>query len=637
MTYLKKLLLLIAMLTCGAANAATHISLQSDDGDWIGGGQDHELSNDFDVSLSKNEISIQHPSGFNFLFVPPNDRDLEKGAYLLAERSPFRGPLNPGMDVGSTGKGCNNLNGEFYIYEMDYENGAQVLAMDFVQYCDSATDKLSGSIRIGSDIANPYPLPLPVVSTEASSILEGQSILLSGSKSLSKSSEIGSFYWEQVNGSTLSITSAMNQTTLVTVPDSVALGGEAFVLRLTVTDLLGQSDFADYNFNVKSKSDPQTYFSMISEAGDYIGSGQDWSYDLSSSTIVAESNADNGVSISITGSESWSADFVAPDDAQLAVGAFDYAERYPFQGAGVAGLNISGNGRGCNNSYGSFDITNLTWENNQPKAFKATFQQHCEQITAPLLTGEIAVNALHASVPVANAGLDIVVNERDVVSLNGSDSYDNLGSLASYEWRTAEALTISNSEQSRANFIAPPLEDMVTSSTFQVSLLVVDDEGFKAMDTVNVTVNARNNSPVAVNDHYTISLNQSVALSPLMNDADSDGVIQADSIIITQQPVYGTAIVDSLGNVNYTHTGSFFGEDSFAYTMKDNDGAVSNVSLVNISIEEAVVVTGDTSSNTSGDTSGNSSSSNGGGGGLSLWLILLFSGLLGFRQITIKN
>lgn len=477
------------MFAVGFAHAESYISLKSDQGEYIGSGQDHELTGDFSVSIGESQVSINHSSGFNFLFIPPNDRYLERGAYLSAEREPFRGPLNPGMSVSSSGRGCNSIAGEFYIYELDYSGDTQILAMDFIQYCDSNSLKLTGSIRINSDIQTPYPVPFPIISSNSSSVLEGNSFVITGEKSVSKASEIERYYWEQVSGPEINIVSIVNESTEVEVLNGVELGGEEIVLKLTVNDNLGQSKSVVHSINAKSKSDPRTYFTMDSEVGDYIGAGQDWFYDLSTSLITMSKNYDNGVSVSISGSEHWSADFSAPDEVQLQVGEYDYAERSPFQVAGAAALTISGDGRKCNKNYGRFNVAKLVWENDQPKAFKASFEQHCEGTSTPLLSGEVAVNAVHDSVPDANAGVDIETNEHEVVNLNGSDSFDPLGTIVIYKWSTSdETVTIENSDESRSYFTAPSLPDKAESKDVLVSLLVTDDEGYKATDIVNVRV-----------------------------------------------------------------------------------------------------------------------------------------------------
>lgn len=603
------------------AQAASFISLSSEPGDWIGSGQNHELSGEFNPSISKREISLRHDSGFKFQFVAPNNSVLEQGAYLSAERAAFRGPLNPGIAVGARGKGCNTISGEFYIYELDYSQAEPVLALDFTQYCDSRSAKLTGSIRLNSDIQAPYHLPLAVIDSSATHMPEGSSFTVSGAKTLSYTSAIASYSWQQTSGPEVTILNPANVTSDILTPTDIKLGGEQITLTLTVMDMLGQSASAEQVIRLTSKSDPQTYFSMTSEAGDYIGAGRDWFYDTSSSTISASKNHDNGVSLNIRGSETWSADFAAPDDSQLEQGEYDNAERFPFQDPGIAGLSISGDGRGCNRNFGSFEVTKLVWLNDQPEQFKANFKQHCENAGAPLLTGEIAYNAVHESVPQADAGNDIEVYEHQTVNLDGSASQDRLGTLVGYLWSTTtQGVTINNLDESRANFRAPSVPNRMASLTMEVALLVTDDEGYKAIDYVNVTVLANNRPPVTNDDTYELKIGATKLFTPLSNDTDADGELALDTITLTRPPAFGDIIINAQGMIEYQHTGSEAVEDSFSYTVNDNDGATSNPATVTVRVKaQAEPPKSDTI---------NTTESQSGGGAISYELIvLMLSGL----------
>jgi hypothetical protein len=72
----------------------------------------------------------------------------------------------------------------------------------------------------------------------------------------------------------------------------------------------------------------------------------------------------------------------------LAVGRYDNAMRHPFESAGHPGLDISGNGRGCNMETGWFEIESISGgpANTGFTELTATFEQHCEGGT-PALRG----------------------------------------------------------------------------------------------------------------------------------------------------------------------------------------------------------------------------------------------------------
>jgi len=84
----------------------------------------------------------------------------------------------------------------------------------------------------------------------------------------------------------------------------------------------------------------------------------------------------------------WDATFAAPSGAgPLAVQVYPTAERYPFQPPGAAGLDVTGDGRGCNQSSGRFQVHRLTVDAGQVTEFLATFEQLCEKSPTNVLRG----------------------------------------------------------------------------------------------------------------------------------------------------------------------------------------------------------------------------------------------------------
>jgi hypothetical protein len=88
----------------------------------------------------------------------------------------------------------------------------------------------------------------------------------------------------------------------------------------------------------------------------------------------------------------YSFEFAAPGDGQLQVGEYPGAERLPFQAKGSPGLTVSGNGRGCNTSYGRFQIKDVGFSpTGKIDRLWALYEQHCETEEAPVLFGEVRV------------------------------------------------------------------------------------------------------------------------------------------------------------------------------------------------------------------------------------------------------
>lgn len=101
--------------------------------------------------------------------------------------------------------------------------------------------------------------------------------------------------------------------------------------------------------------------------------------------------ADDDTVTFASGVGQWVATLQAPTDAALAVGTFSVARS---AGTGVAGLDISGEGRGCNQFSGEIVVHELTRDagTDDITAVAATFSVSCET-TMPTNVGELRFNA----------------------------------------------------------------------------------------------------------------------------------------------------------------------------------------------------------------------------------------------------
>ncbi len=99
-----------------------------------------------------------------------------------------------------------------------------------------------------------------------------------------------------------------------------------------------------------------------------------------------------------------------------------------------------------------------------------------------------------------------------------------------------------------------------------------------AGDTVPVNL-----PPIAGNDSAAVNRGASVDINVLSNDSDPEGSLDPASVVATP-PQHGT--VQNLGGgvLRYTHDGGSTTSDSFTYTIRDNQGAVSNPATVSITV-----------------------------------------------------
>ena len=128
-----------------------------------------------------------------------------------------------------------------------------------------------------------------------------------------------------------------------------------------------------------------TSLCMGGDAGDFISGGQ--LILLTTNDAQFHGTYGDGVQISIQGSAEWTLDFTAPQGETLAVGSYDRAERAPFHSPRRPGIDISGDGRGCNTIAGRFQVLDLDYDatTGTLNRFAANFEQHCEEGAAALV------------------------------------------------------------------------------------------------------------------------------------------------------------------------------------------------------------------------------------------------------------
>ena len=97
-------------------------------------------------------------------------------------------------------------------------------------------------------------------------------------------------------------------------------------------------------------------------------------------------------------------------------------------------------------------------------------------------------------------------------------------------------------------------------------------------------------TPVANNDTASTGKNIKTTIDVLANDTDSDGTLDGATITIVDAPDHGTVTVKD-GQIVYTPTKDYVGTDSFTYTVKDNDGTVSNEATVNVDVAGKLTLT----------------------------------------------
>ncbi|MDO9220478.1 MAG: hypothetical protein Q7T90_05565, partial [Thiobacillus sp.] len=162
----RSLVVALAALACSVSVQAqvTSLTMFSDPGDYIGGGQFQFYTptegtfiaqNNSDksvVSLSFDTPSYEH--WWHLDFAAPNNQPLAVGIYAGAVRFPFQSTNQSGLSVYGDGRGCNTLTGSFQVLEVTYDALNEINSFDatFEQHCEGGTAALRGEIRYKANV-----------------------------------------------------------------------------------------------------------------------------------------------------------------------------------------------------------------------------------------------------------------------------------------------------------------------------------------------------------------------------------------------------------------------------------------------------------------------------------------------------
>jgi hypothetical protein len=144
---------------------ASYVHLQSDTGDFIGGGQS------FTYTRQNAQIAILATGGRLSLSIAGGERwsgdfqvpavmgTLQPGTYANLTRI-FHDPAQGGLDWSGEGRSCSTLVGSFTVDRVAYAGGAlAAIDMRFEQHCEGATPALRGQIHWTSGDTSAPPGP----------------------------------------------------------------------------------------------------------------------------------------------------------------------------------------------------------------------------------------------------------------------------------------------------------------------------------------------------------------------------------------------------------------------------------------------------------------------------------------------
>lgn len=388
---------LLALAAPAAAHAAggTSVTMFSDSGDWVGAGQQRLFTPALgSVSAKENRggVTVGVSGGtagdsYSMEFDAAPGKALVPGVYDRAQRAPFREAGRPGIDIDGDGRGCNTIDGRFEV--KDFLRGSRGavrrLWIVYEQHCEGGRPALFGEVRINEHSAAAAPTIVRWPPGDRGGKGTAVPVTFAPGRSLHVAhvsvtgADAGDFPLrvDDCGGRSLAAGASCEVWTRFAPQHS---GTRRATLR--IVDSAGRTyDSALQGFSYGGV----TKVTMHSDPGDYIGGGRDYSFTPDSARIDAGGTRRHvGFALDGPKGDWWYADFAPASGDILAPGTYDGASRYPFQGTGP-GLDVSGDGRGCNELSGKFTVTDASFEpDGSLHSFGARFEQHCEHADAAL-------------------------------------------------------------------------------------------------------------------------------------------------------------------------------------------------------------------------------------------------------------
>lgn len=189
---------------------------------------------------------------------------------------------------------------------------------------------------------------------------------------------------------------------------------------------------------------------------------------------------------------------------------------------------------------------------------------------APVANPDLAITNEEVAI-----SIPVLVNDIDVDNiLNGS-------SLIVVHAPEHGAVMI---ESATGTILYTPEVDFSGNDSFTYQLKDAED-AISAPAAVTITVFPVNDAPVANADLATTPEDTPVSIPVLANDTDVDNTFIGATLIIAGNPSHGTvAVVTETGQILYSPGQDYFGNDSFSYRVKDANGAISNIAIVDVEV-----------------------------------------------------
>lgn len=563
----------MAVTVQGSGLPRSFFQFTSDTNDAVGGGSpgNHGEAQGFfqvfegSTGNPQRDFRIQYtgtigstPITWNFRLRAPSGDTLRVDHYDDAQGVAFGAPKRPGLSVGGglTNTSCSESEGRFTILEIAFDSVTgelQRLAVDLAQRCLTLPNLgwLRGQLRYKSAIPAIRREPTAVAGRDRM-VQERDDVVLDGSWTLPGEGTIDSWQWSQVSGPTVVLAGA-NTTRARFVAPVITTSTAISVFELVAISTNGERSSDRVSIVTTSKRAPRSYVLVDGQSGSYIGNGvRHWLLPQDGDLAVTSRAQELAAQVQFQSDVLWNLYFLKQAQARLTPGTYANAGIFQVGGPTSPAMAISGHGRACSQSIGTFRVLEVLYNaSGQFDRLAIDFEHYCDGLTIPTF-GEVRYNA---TLPDANAGGDQTVASGTMITADGSQSSTPSGNIVAYVWKqlSGPAISLSGANTARPQWATPSAPAQVT-----LELLVEDSRGFKDRDTVTYAIQL---APVATltTSASNLATNQPATLNWSANNATqcgSSGGIAGDGWTATSRPLSGSATVTAAtaGTVLYRLT-----------------------------------------------------------------------------------
>ncbi len=347
-------------------------------------------------------------------------------------------------------------------------------------------------------------------------VTAGSTVTLNGAASHDDGGTIISYAWTQTAGTSVALTGVDTATPNFAAPNESG----TLTFTLTVTDDNGATASDTVNISVDLPPVAEAGPDQAVTSGATVTLNGTGSYDPDGTIASYAWVQTAGATVVLTGAATATPTFIAPnasgtltfvltvtdnsgatasDMVSVSVNLPPVAEAGPDQ-AVTSGVTVTLNGAGSYDPDGTIVSYAWTQTAGAPVVLGGA-NTATPSFTAPATAGTLSfrltvtdnagssasavVNIVVNMPPVANAGPDITVKSKSIVTLNGTGSYDPDGAIVSYAWTQTEGtpVVLGGAGTATPGFTAPN-----SAETLAFRLTVTDDKGISVSDEVNIVV-----------------------------------------------------------------------------------------------------------------------------------------------------